>query len=60
MGNALLVIQALTEALASAQKLSALLQQAHAEGRDVTDADLAVLLREDDAAKAALDQAIQA
>lgn len=60
MGNALLVIEALTQALANAQKLSALLQQAHAQGRDVTDAELAGLRSEDDAAKAALDQAIAA
>lgn len=60
MGNALLVIEALTEALGNAQKLSSLLQQAHAEGRDVTDAELSVLRNADDAAKAALDQAIAA
>lgn len=58
MGNALLVIEALTQALSNAQKLSALLQQAHAQGRDVTDAELAGLRSDDDAAKAALDQAI--
>lgn len=60
MGNALLVIEALTQALAGAQKMSALLQQAHAEGRDVTDAELAGLRTADDAAKAALDRAIAA
>lgn len=60
MVNALLVIQALTEALASAQKLSSLLQQAHSEGRDVTDAELDSLRSDDDRAKASLDQAIAA
>lgn len=60
MVNELLVIQALTEALASAQKLSSLLQQAHSEGRDVTDAELDSLRSDDDRAKASLDQAIAA
>jgi hypothetical protein len=43
MGNAALIIELLTTALAHASELSNLLQTAAKEGRDVTDAEVAAL-----------------
>ncbi len=60
MGNALIVLELLDRLLASASRYSAVIRQAHAEGRDVSDADLKVLQGEDDAAKAKLDALIAA
>lgn len=53
-----LAIQLMLAALNSASKLGTLIQNARAQGRDVTDAELAGLRAEDDAAKAALDAEI--
>jgi hypothetical protein len=58
MSNALLITQLILQAAQQLQRLSAVLNTAHAEGRDVTDTELAELGGVDDAARAALDQAI--
>ena len=58
--NALLAIQLLTQLLTQAQGLSAVLQKAHAEGRDITDAELDALAAADDASKARLQALIDA
>lgn len=58
--NALLAIQLLTQILTQAQGLSAVLQKAHAEGRDITDAELDSLASADNASKERLQTLIDA
>lgn len=58
--NALLVTQLLLQAATQVQQFGALLAKAHAEGRDVTDAELDALVSADDAAKARLQALIDA
>ena len=58
MGNALLLLNVLIPLLDKANQIGVLLAKAHAEGRDVTDAELDALVAGDDAAKAALAAAI--
>ena len=60
MTNALLLTQLLLQAATQVQQFGALLAKAHAEGRDVTDAELNALVAADDAAKARLDALIAA
>lgn len=60
MSNALLITQLLLQASTQVQQFGALLVKAHAEGRDVTDAELGTLVSADDAAKARLDALIAA
>lgn len=42
----------------AAQQVSMLLQRAHAEGREITDEELASVIANDDIARSALDKAI--
>jgi len=60
MGNALVLVQLLLQATTQVQQFGALLAKAHAEGRDVTDAELDTLVAADDAAKARLQALIDA
>lgn len=60
MNNALLITQLLLEAATKVQQFGGLLARAHAEGRDVTDAELDALVVADDAARARLDALIKA
>lgn len=56
--NALILIQLLTQLLAQAQSIGQLVSKARSEGRDVTDAELAALMAQDDAVRAALEAEI--
>lgn len=60
MGNVAILMQVLLPLLDRAGAISSLLQKAHGEGRDITDAELNGLFADDDAAKAHLDAAIAA
>lgn len=60
MGNVLLLTQLLLQVTTQAQQFSQLLAKAHAEGRDVTDAELDALVSADDAARARLQALIDA
>jgi len=60
MNNALLITQLLLQAATQVQQYGGLLAKAHAEGRDVTDAEIDEYVSKDDAAKARLDALIQA
>jgi len=60
MGNALVLIQLLTQGLTQLQGYGALLAKAHAEGRDVTDAELDACVKADDASRARLQALIDA
>ncbi len=59
MGNVAVLMQILLPLLDRAGEITALLNKAHTEGRDVTDAELDGLFAEDDAAKKALAEAIR-
>lgn len=58
--NAALAVQLLLGLLNNAAAIGSLLKQAQAEGRDITDAELAALTAADDAARKALVDAIAA
>lgn len=58
--NAALAVQLLLGLLNNATAIGSLLKQAQAEGRDITDAELAALTAADDAARKALVDAIAA
>lgn len=58
MSNALIITQLILQAAQQLQALSTLLNTAHAEGRDVTDAELDALGAHDDAVNTALRDAI--
>lgn len=60
MGNALLLTQLLLQATTQVQQFGALLAKAHAEGRDVTEAELDECVGKDDAARARLQALIDA
>jgi len=60
MNNALILVGLLLQYSDEIAAVSKLLNAAHAEGRDVTSAELDVLFAGDDAARAALDAAIKA
>lgn len=60
MNNAILLTQLLLQAATQVQQFGALLAKAHAEGRDVTDAELDALASADDAARARLQALIDA
>ena len=60
MTNALALVSLLLQYTDKITQISGLLSTAHAEGRDVTQAELDALFAQDDAAKAALDAAIAA
>ena len=59
MGNIAVLLQVLLPLLDRASQISALLQRAQNEKRDVTNSELAVLFNDDDVARAALDKAIK-
>lgn len=54
MGNALIATQLLIQTLTQAQAFSAALAKAHAEGRDISEAELNECVLADDAARARL------
>lgn len=56
--STVVAINLLLQILTQAQGLTALIQKARAEGRDVTDEELDALVDADDAARARLDTAI--
>lgn len=58
--NAQLAVSLLIQLLSQADQIAKLLQLAKSEGRDVTDAELDALVAGDDAAKKALQDAIDA
>ena len=58
MGNALLLLNVLVPLLQQVNSIGLLLQKAHAEGRDITDAELDSLVSADDVVKASLAAAI--
>lgn len=60
MGNALLLLQVLSTIAAQSVKVTALLQQAATEGREITDAEIDGLFADDDAARAILQKHIEA
>jgi hypothetical protein len=60
MTNAIALIGLLLQYSDKIAQVSAVLSKAHAEGRDVTRAELDGLFADDDAAKAALDALIKA
>lgn len=60
MGNALLITQLLLDAATKVQQFGGLLAKAHAEGRDVTDAELDAATAADDAARLRLQALIDA
>jgi len=55
----LLLLQLITAWTVQIQKITALIEKARAEGRDITDEEIDSLVADDDAAKLALDQAIE-
>lgn len=55
-----LALNLLLSLLAKSSEISALINQARAEGRDITDTELALLGSKDDAAREALVAAIEA
>lgn len=59
MQNIALLMQILLPLLDRASTISALLNKANAEGRDVSDAEIDAAFADDNAAKAALDAAIK-
>jgi hypothetical protein len=58
--NALALVTLLLQYSDKITQMGTLLAKAHAEGRDVSTAELDALFAQDDAAKAALDAAIKA
>ena len=60
MNNALILVSLLLQYSDKIAAVSKLLTAAHSEGRDVTDAELDALFAGDDAARAALQAAIDA
>jgi hypothetical protein len=60
MGNAVILVQLLTQGLTQLQGYGALLAKAHSEGRDVTDAELDECVAADDIAKKRLQDLIDA
>lgn len=58
--NAALAVQLLIQLLGQADQIAKLLQLAKSEGRDVTGAELDALVGQDEAAKKALQDAIDA
>jgi len=60
MGNPLIILEILDRLLASASKYSAIMRQAAAEGRDVSEAELKQLQADDDAARDKLSALIAA
>lgn len=56
--NAALILQLLVELLAQGAQLAMTLKTAQAEGRDLTDAEVAAFLNSDTAARGALQAAI--
>lgn len=57
--NAVIALDLLIKLLGQADAIARLINAARAEGRDVTDAELNALVAKDDAAKAALQAAIE-
>lgn len=60
MGNALVLVQLLLQASTQVQQFGQLLAKAHAEGRDVTDEELAGCRAADDTARDELQKLIDA
>ena len=60
MANIALLMQILLPLLDRAAQISELLNKAHGENRDISDAELDQLFADDDEARAALDAAIKA
>ncbi len=58
MGTALALVTLLLQYSDKIAQIGTLLAKAHAEGRDVTEAELDTLFADDDAARDALNQAI--
>jgi hypothetical protein len=60
MGNVLILSELLLQWLDKAMQVSQLLKTAHAEGRGITDAEMAQLFADDDAARKQLQDTIDA
>lgn len=58
--NIFAILSIIDKLLTSAGRYSAIARQAAAEGRDISDAELEALRKEDDAARATLEAAIAA